>query len=250
MKKIGRCFVGWLPVLAITAAIIFFALQTRDAVAAVNFHAEWFEREKGTVIIDAGHGGEDGGAVGIDGTLEKDINLAIALQLRDLLVLDHYKVILIRDGDYSVGDSSLDTVAQRKRADTKYRLQTVIETGECIYIGIHQNFFAQSKYSGAQMFYSGNREESSLLAEAIRSSIVSNLQPENNRQSKQAEKGIYILFHAQVPAVFVECGFLSNPEENARLKQPDYQKQMAEAIHQGLNNYVLLEEKAKQQDKK
>lgn len=239
MKMLHRAFLRFLPIALLVTMVLLFAGGTREAMSVVNFHAELFEQKKEIVIIDAGHGGEDGGTVGADGTLEKDINLAIALKLRDLLVLDQYQVILIRDGDYSVGDSSLGTVAARKRSDTKFRLQTIMETGECIYIGIHQNYFQQSKYSGAQIFYSGNRPESALLAETIRSNIVADLQPENTRESKQAESNIYILYNCQVPAVFVECGFLSNPEENALLRQPDYQAEMANSIHKGLNDYLI-----------
>lgn len=188
--------------------------------------------------FDPGHGGEDGGAVGINGVYEKDINLAIALNLRDSLVSDNYQVVMIRDGDYSVGDTTLDSVAARKKSDTKARLQKVTETGECIYIGIHQNHFSESKYNGAQMFYSSNNPESSILAENIRNAVVSALQPENKRESKEAGNNIYILYNCDVPAIFVECGFISNPEEAAQLVDEAYQKSMAEAIHQGLNNYL------------
>lgn len=244
MKSILHGVSRFLPVVLLAAALLLFIGGTKNAADAINFHAELFEKKRETIIIDAGHGGEDGGAVGVEGNLEKDINLAIALKLRDLLVQDQYNVVLIRDGDYSVGDSSLGSVAERKRSDTKSRLQTIVETGECIFISIHQNYFEQSKYAGAQIFYSGNRPESELLAEAIRSSIVTNLQPENTRESKVADKNIYILYNCQVPALFVECGFISNPAENTLLQQPEYQQNMAEAIHQGLNNYIIQKKDA------
>lgn len=219
------------------AAAALFAVQTLRAFGIVAFHADFFEK-KGTIILDAGHGGEDGGAVGINGALEKDINLAIALELEKCLKYNNFDVIMIRDSDVSVGDQSLGTIAARKRSDTKNRLQKVEKAGECLLISIHQNHFSESKYSGAQVFYSGNREESAQLAEAIRENIVSSLQPDNRRENKVAGKNIYLLYHCQVPAVLVECGFLSNPEEAGKLSTESYQKDMAAAIYNGLIDYL------------
>ena len=227
-----------LPVVIIICAVFIFAAQTRKALAVVNFHAELFEKKE-TIVIDAGHGGEDGGTVGVNGINEKDVNLAIALMLQELLIQDNYQVVMIRDGDYSVGDSTLDALMDRKRSDIRARLQTVAESGECIYIGIHQNYFEQAKYSGAQMFYSVNRDESPLLAESIRASIVSSLQPNNTRENKAAAKDIYILDNCQVPAVFVECGFLSNPQEAEKLCTESYQQDMAAAIYSGIKDYFI-----------
>lgn len=218
-------------------ALALFAMQTMEAFGVVAFHADFFEK-KGTIVLDAGHGGEDGGAVGINGVMEKDINLAIALELEKYLKQNNFEVVMIRDTDSAVGDQSLGTVAERKRSDTKSRLRTVEETGECILISIHQNHFSESRYSGAQVFYSGNREESSQLAEAIRQNIVSSLQPGNKRENKQAESNIYLLYNCQVPAVLVECGFLSNPEEAGMLSRESYQKDMAAAIYNGLVDYL------------
>lgn len=235
----------YIPILLFAAAVLFFLFQTNQAVAVISFHADFFEK-KGTVIIDAGHGGEDGGAVGVNGAMEKDINLAIALNLRNYLQQNNFEVVMIRDGDYAVGDQSLSTISERKRSDTKNRLQTVNETGDCILISIHENHFTESKYYGAQVFYSGNNEDSALLAEAIRSNIVTSLQPENKRENKQAEKNIYLLYNCNVPAVLVECGFLSNPEEAEKLCQESYQKEMAAAIYNGLIDYLETKPKEAQ----
>ena len=170
--------------------------------------------------------------------MEKDINLAIALALAENLKANNFQVILVRDGDYSVGDQSLSTVAERKRSDTKKRVRLVEETGECLLVSIHQNQFSQSQYSGAQMFYSPNNPESALLAECIRESVVSSLQPDNTRQNKEAGEEIYLLTHCQVPAVLVECGFLSNPEEANLLSQEAYQQDMAAAIYNGIVSFL------------
>lgn len=146
------------------ASLVLFCAQTIQAFGIVAFHAEFFEK-KPTIVVDAGHGGEDGGAVGVNGLVEKDVNLAIALALAEDLKAANFPVVLVREGDYSVGDQSLGTIAERKRSDTKSRAQLVEETGECVLISIHQNKFEQSQYSGAQMFYSPNNPESAALAE-------------------------------------------------------------------------------------
>lgn len=219
------------------ASLILFGVQTIEAFGIVAFHADFFEK-KATIVVDAGHGGEDGGAVGVNGLVEKDINLAIALALAENLKANNFQVILVRDGDYSVGDQSLSTVAERKRSDTKNRVRLVEETGECLLVSIHQNQFSQSQYSGAQMFYSPNNPESALLAECIRESVVSSLQSDNTRQNKEAGEEIYLLTHCQVPAVLVECGFLSNPEEADLLSQEAYQQDMAAAIYNGIVSFL------------
>lgn len=219
------------------ASLALFGIQTIEAFGIVAFHAEFFEK-KPTIVVDAGHGGEDGGAVGVNGLVEKEINLAIALALADDLKASNFPVVLVRDSDYSVGDQTLSTVAERKRSDTKRRVQLVEETGDCILVSIHQNQFSQSQYKGAQMFYSPNDSESALLAECIRQSVVGSLQPENTRQNKEAGEDIYLLTHCQVPGVIVECGFLSNPEEANLLGQEEYQQDMAAAIYNGIISFV------------
>ncbi len=189
-----------------------------------------------TIVLDAGHGGEDGGAVGVEGRLEKDINLSIALNIRDMLTDAGCVVKMIRDSDVSVGDSSLNSVAERKRSDIHKRVSIVNETENCILISIHQNYFAESQYNGAQMFYSDNDSNSQFLAESIRKCIQSELQPENHRENKTAD-GIYLLEHVSVPAVIVECGFISNPDEAAMLADSEYQRLMAAAITHGIIQY-------------
>lgn len=225
------------------ASLALFGVQTMEAFGIVAFHAEFFEK-KPTIVVDAGHGGEDGGAVGVNGLVEKDINLAIALALAEDLKANNFPVVLVRDSDYSVGDQTLATVAERKRSDTKNRVRLVEETGDCLLVSIHQNQFSQSQYKGAQMFYSPNNSESSLLAECIRQSVVNSLQPENTRQNKEAGEDIYLLTHCQVPGVIVECGFLSNPEEANLLGQEEYQRDMAAAIYNGIISFV--EQKAEE----
>ncbi len=191
-----------------------------------------------TIIIDAGHGGVDGGAVAADGTNEKDINLAIALEINSRLTNAGYKTVMIRDGDYSIHDESADTIRSKKVTDLKNRLEIIENTENAIFVSVHQNYFSESKYNGAQVFYSPNNSESRLLADCIQKCIVKELQPENNRQIKQSDSSIFLLYKSSVPSVMVECGFLSNPEEAEKLKNEEYRKKMAEAVCRGIIKYL------------
>lgn len=188
------------------------------------------------VIIDAGHGGEDGGAEASDGTVEKDINLSIAKILRDMLLQGGFEVEMIRDEDVSVGDNSLKTVRERKRSDLEKRVELYNSDENNIVLSIHQNNFSQNQYSGTQIFYSDNTE-SQELSEYIRQAIVGLMQPDNERQCKPADDSIYVLRNAKVPAIIIECGFLSNPQELEKLKDYEYQKELAFAIYMGFVEY-------------
>ena len=189
------------------------------------------------IVIDAGHGGEDGGA-SANGLLEKDINLSIALKLRDMLTISGYKVVMTRDSDVSVYDSTADTTREKKVSDLKNRAEMINSSKNNILVSIHQNKFEQSQYFGTQMFYSKNDPKSAVLAEELRKSVTGMLQPDNKRELKQADSNIYILDKAQVPAVIVECGFLSNEEEAKKLADSDYQQKMAFSIYSGIIGYM------------
>ena len=197
----------------------------------------YVSEKRPTIVIDAGHGGEDGGAEGKSKLLEKEINLNISKQLQNLLQASGFRVIMIRTEDVSIGDPSLGTIKERKISDLHNRLKIIEEQGDCIFISIHQNHFSDGRYSGAQMFYSLNNEKSKELAEYIKSRVVSLLQPENKRECKPATSSIYLLWQTEVPAVLVECGFLSNDSEAQKLNDPDYQKQMAFSIYSGFMDY-------------
>ena len=181
------------------------------------------------LLIDPGHGGFDGGTVATDGTREKDINLAVSLCLRDMLYVCGVPVELTRDTDIATGSN--------KTADMQERLRLYERSS--IVIAIHQNHFHQAKYSGAQVFYSANHPESARLAETMQDAIVSRLQPQNTRSIKAATDGIYLMYHTTVPAILVECGFLSNPEELALLKQSDYRQYMAWSLCLGYWEYRI-----------
>ena len=189
-----------------------------------------------TVVIDAGHGGEDGGATGKFGTIEKTVNLAVAQDLQSLLSASGFHVVMTRATDTAISDD-LDTVHSRKASDLHNRLKLIGSQGDCVFVSIHQNQFPQSQYHGTQIFYSKNTDGSKILAESIRTRVTGLLQKDNTRETKAATSSIYLLWNAQVPAVLVECGFLSNPEEEQRLNEAAYQKQMAFAICCGILDY-------------
>ena len=144
----------------------------------------------------------------------------------------------IRDEDISVYDSDAQTLREKKVSDLKRRVEITNANDHNILVSIHQNKFDNSTYSGAQLFYSSNHENSRVLAEDIRSAVVSLLQKENTRELKPAGSNIYLLDHARVPAVIVECGFLSNEEERSRLMNDNYQNEMAYAIAMGVLGYI------------
>lgn len=189
-----------------------------------------------TIVIDAGHGGEDGGAVSESGVLEKDINLSIANDTSALFYLLGFDVTQTRKTDISL-DNGEDTIRKRKVSDMKKRLEIFNSSKENTIISIHQNKFSESKYHGTQIFYSPNNPKSKQLADSIKYSVKGLLQPDNERECKKADSGIYLLKNTNNPAVIVECGFISNGEECKNLLDSLYQKQMAYSITAGFLSY-------------
>lgn len=230
--KVKTIYLIILAVLLISFCIVMFS-----AFSNITAHTSADIDDRITVIIDAGHGGEDGGAE-VDGVLEKDINLSIADKLADTLRLCGVRVTEIRDEDISVYDDSAQTLREKKVSDLKHRVEIVNGSENNILVSIHQNKFDNSAYSGAQVFYSSNNDKSRVLAESIRNSVVSLLQNDNTRELKPANSDIYLLDNATVPAVIVECGFLSNDEERAKLLDSGYQSEMAYSIAMGVLEYI------------
>ena len=191
-----------------------------------------------TVIVDAGHGGDDGGAMGIDGTVEKDINLDIALKLEKILKFYGFNVIMTRTQDVMTCDDGLDSLRQRKISDIHNRFELMRKNPDAIFISVHQNKFEDSSQHGTQVFYSGNDERSKELAEAIQTSVTLTLQRKNDRVVKKSGSGIYLLYHAKIPAVLVECGFISNSDEVKKLKDESYRMKLAILIADGLLKYL------------
>lgn len=174
-------------------------------------------------IIDPGHGGVDGGATSCTGKLESAFNLEIGLRLRDLMHFLGYQTRIIRTEDISVYTEG-ETIAAKKMSDLKERARICNSTDGAILLSIHQNTFPESKYSGSQVFYAGT-EHSEAMAKALQKNLIATLNPGNNRNAKQA-KGVYLMEHISCPGILIECGFLSNPEEETKLRSAEYQKEL------------------------
>ena len=226
LRRIVLPFLLTLTVLAGVSALFCHLSQTKaETVAPVGVR---------TVVIDAGHGGEDGGTVSADGTPEKDLNLDIAFRLRDLLTADGIPVVMTRTEDKLLYDPDADYRGRKKSLDLAARREIAENTENCLFVSIHMNSYPDPRYSGLQVWYSPNDPASGPLAAAVQSSARSLLQPDNDRKIKPATSSIYLLHRLRVPAVLVECGFLSNPEEAARLATPGYRAEVAFAVFLGL----------------
>ena len=202
-----------------------------------------YNLNKQCIIIDAGHGGFDGGAVASDGTVEKDINLSISLKLYEMLKLFGYDVIMTRTTDDATDNTESNIISERKKSDLKERLKIINNTKDGVFVSVHLNKFTTSTAIGAQVFYSPNNPKSVNLGQKIQTSVVSLIQKDNARTVKKGNKNTYLLYNAQIPAVIVECGFLSNSNELLLLKDIDYQSKMAFAIFCGIQEYFKSGEK-------
>lgn len=187
------------------------------------------------IVIDAGHGGVDGGAVSCSGKNESSFNLQIALRLNDLMHLMGYDTVMIRSTDTSVYTSG-QTIAQKKVSDLKQRVTIVNRTQNAVLVSIHQNTFPESQYSGAQVFYSKS-SGSEELAKLLQEELVACLNPGSSRKAKQGS-GIYLLDKTTAPGVLVECGFLSNPQEEQALRTPEYQKKICCVISAAVARFL------------
>lgn len=225
----------WLFFYLLTMAAVLFAAHIGSRAATVIAETKPVPRGS-CIVIDPGHGGEDGGATSCAGRLESTYNLEIALRLRDLLHLLGYDTRMIRTADTSIYVKG-DTIAQKKISDLKERVRIVNETENALVLSIHQNQFSDPRYSGAQVFYAST-PGSDFLAKQMQTAFVTALNPGSNRKSKPC-KGIYVMERIQCPGVLVECGFLSNVEEEARLRSPEYQRKICAVISSAVSQWLL-----------
>ena len=217
-------------------AISIFLTVTYWGSAATSVIAQRIPLERmNTVIIDAGHGGEDGGAISCTGKLESSINLEIAQRLNDLLHLLGIHTVMVRTSDVSVYTQG-ETIAEKKASDLRNRVKLVNETENSLLISIHQNTFTDSRYYGAQVFYN-TKGESEVLAEQLQTTICKTINPGSNRQIKRTTN-IYLLEHINRPGILVECGFVSNIEEESKLCSALYQKQLCCVIATSVCNFL------------
>ncbi|MBE6915429.1 MAG: hypothetical protein E7471_02215 [Ruminococcaceae bacterium] len=219
----------WSYVRVTALVLLLFAALFEPTLKFSHVFSERVDRDC-AVLLDPGHGGIDGGAVGKNGTVEKGINLAIAEKTAALLGLFGVSNALTRDGDYLLSSEFDTTIRSRKNADLKNRVKLANSMRRASFISVHLNSYQGESCHGAQVFYSPNQDDSKRLAKLLQSEMVSNLDKENHRVAKTAEHGHYLLQHIQCPAVLVECGFLSNYREEAMLSDDDYQTKIAGCI--------------------
>ncbi len=194
------------------------------------------ENEANLFIIDAGHGGEDSGAVGKGGVLEKDLNLEIAYAVGSLLAERGYAVLYTRTEDKLLYTEEENIKGIRKISDLKNRCKIAAEYPKATFISIHMNSYGSPKYSGLQVYYSERNESSRALANSIQARVKRDLQNENNRKTKGG-KGLFLLENLENTAILIECGFLTNAEECQILSEKEYQKQLSLAIVCGIIEY-------------
>lgn len=194
--------------------------------------------DKQMIVLDPGHGGMDGGCVSVNGTAEKGINLAISNDLKDILTVMGMDVKCTRTTDVSIHDSGVEGTGKQKLSDMKNRLAIFNKYSGAISVSIHQNKFTDRAYSGAQMFYSNKNQKGEQLASCMQKQFVNLLQPDNTRETKGVGDELYLLNNTSCPAVMIECGFLSNPDEAAKLESESYQKQVSFTIMTGLFEFM------------
>ena len=232
--KSFRKYLSFLPFYILVCAITL--LSALGGSKAVSVMAENFPLERQhCIVIDAGHGGIDGGATSCTGVQESKLNLQIALRLNDLMHLLGMDTVMIRTTDESIHTQG-ETIAAQKVSDLKNRVRIVNSTENAILVSIHQNLFADSKYSGAQVFY-GTGQGSEVLARALQDAFIESVNLGSKRKIKKAD-GVYLMQHIDCTGVLVECGFLSNPEEEAKLRSGEYQKKLCCVIAATVSKFI------------
>lgn len=238
LKKYKTAAFSAMAVLASAVMIGYGARQIDSAVYVNSPEAAAVEEGTRVIVLDSGHGGMDGGCSTADGVTEKGINLDIMLTVRDMCRLYGFEVAVTRDTDRSIHDEGVTGIRNQKVSDMENRLELFNKFPNAVCLSVHQNTFTDPVYSGAQMFYSGATPDSARLAEILQGMFVRNLQPDNTRETKLCGKELYLCYYCNNPAVMAECGFLSNPEEAARLKDGGYRRQVAYTLFSGLETFL------------
>ena len=214
-------------VVAVLLAATVLCLIVHPGQKAATFSADGFTSP--TLVLDAGHGGEDGGAVSLTGVAESGLNLSIVLKLDQILGFYGQAPVVLRTEDVSLHDPDADTLREKKVSDLHNRVDAVESQENAVLLSVHQNIFTDQKYHGAQVFYApttGSQEWAVFTQELLRTA----LDPENSRQAKPIPDSVYLMNHISCPAVLIECGFLSNPAEEALLRSEVYQTKLAAAM--------------------
>ena len=244
LKKDNNCISFWC-FLFLLFGLLVFSFSVFLYSISVDFNenvsiqvSSFNSREKLVIVVDPGHGGMDGGAVGFGGICEKDINLSISKYLCDFINLSGVNCVLTRADDNML--SCDDSPSNKKRDDLKARVRFTESFDNPIFISIHQNKFEISKYKGMQVFYSKNNSESAALANIIKDNNFKLIDYSNTREIKPAGKEIMVLHNLRSPAVLVECGFLSNADEAYKLSTEEYRKKIAFMLYISIMDYVFL----------
>ena len=219
---------NWPIYLAVIAGFTGLSLLGSRAFGAVRVYRDALAMPQTTVVLDAGHGGSDGGAVSCTGARECEINLAITQRLDDLLHLLGCPTLQLRQGDTDLASADAASISEKKVTDLKNRVARINQQADGVLVSIHQNQFSQSQYRGAQVFYAPNTE-SRAFAALMQQNLRAGLDPANKRECKPGS-GIFLLEKIECPGILVECGFLSNPDEEALLRSKDYQKRLAAVL--------------------
>lgn len=227
--------------LIIYALIVFSALITIAGITNESSTVSAIPSSNHIVILDPGHGGADGGASGADGTIEKDLNLQIALKVQNLLQQSGCTVFMTRSDDRSLSTVEDEINRMRKVADLNNRTKMADELKVEAFVSIHMNTFPDPQYFGSQVFYSSSPADSKYLADHIQEEIRL-IDPQNTRETKNGSGSIFILNDVSVPSVVVECGFLSNQTDLERLKTEEYQNKIAGAIYNGIVRFYSLKQ--------
>ncbi|WP_087975106.1 N-acetylmuramoyl-L-alanine amidase CwlD [Oceanobacillus rekensis] len=228
-----KMIVYWLLGAFLLAFLIQFPIRQNES----DTNSSWSLPLTGkTIVLDPGHGGVDGGAVGADETLEKDIALEVVKMLQRYLQQNGALVYLTREDDFDLAGEGTKGLANRKSEDIRNRLEFIHDKDPDFFLTLHLNALPSSQWRGAQTFYYPEFEESKHLAKMIQDEIIRNM--ENTKRAPLVINGIYLLKHAKAPGALVEIGFLSNAEERELLKQEDYQRKMAASIYEGILRYL------------
>ncbi len=228
--------VGWLAGIIVLVCLVSYPIQE-----AKDAWMTWSSPLSGKVIvIDPGHGGPDGGAVGSDGTEEKQITLQLSKYIQDYLQQAGALVYLTRYDDEDLSSDEAGSLSRRKSEDIRNRVQYIKEKDADFYLSIHLNAIPSPKWRGAQTFYYPGNKDGENLAKFIQSEIKTNL--ENTTRESLGLSNIYLLKHAEAPGALIEAGFLSNSQERELLVSDDYQRKMAAAVYQGVLRYVTERE--------
>ena len=226
MKK----HIAAIVVIIVAAILVFVGIKKYD-------NRQTFADSDLKIVLDAGHGEPDGGAVGVNGTLEKDVNLAIVQKLQEILEGKGVEVILTREGDYGLQDENANTIRKMKVSDMNKRRSIIKESGADLFISIHMNSFGDAKVHGLHIFYDKSHPDIEETAEKIQNNI-GEVTGAKTHTVKTADEKLFLMKNPPIPAILVECGFLSNPEEEKKLNDEEYQAKIAWAIASSLENYT------------